>query len=201
MSSTDGMQMGSIVFNMLSSISKHEPRQLSKSTIEEAAERYENFKLLDKEVAVEVLRAGHARPEGLKGSPFPRPEGISHWGIHLEAEPEAPVPVVEASVPLLVRELVESEAVTEAKARAAAFQEFLKTQDFGYMAQEDVMTVKPIVVASGTTVLCFWREKGGSGAGRKIGPKLYLSSKNDTIQSLHMLEMAYKLYRSHGEYA
>jgi hypothetical protein len=191
--------MGSIVFNMLSSVSKHEPKKFSKSTIEEAAEHL----ALNKALLTRAIRSESPSSyvAGISSTGTTVAEGISHWGIHPESEPEAPMSVTEASVPLLVRELVESEAVTEAKARAAAFQEFLKTQDFGYMAQEDVMTVKPIVVASGTTVLCFWREKAGSGVGRKIGPKLYLSLKNGLAQNCDLLRVAYALYRSHGEYA
>jgi hypothetical protein len=222
MSNSDGMRMGSIVFNMLNSLGNQEAReaamnrlsdrvvnqmcpeqvlkevvrQTSPTTVEATEIVYNTFEQ-DMLVASEVLNKPTVESA----------EGISHWGIHLEDKPEAPIVVTEALVPLpevpttaITLTTITTNIDLEAKTRAVAIQDLMRLEDFGYMAQEDVMTVKPIVVASGSTVLCFWRQKAGTGQGRKIGPKLYLSPKNSITENDELIKAAYELYRAYGRY-
>jgi hypothetical protein len=212
MSNSDGMSMGSIVFNMLSNMGQIHTDKDHAKIVEEYTRSNQVYQASHAE---ELSRLSQARlsPEACASwevPPMPTvesSEGISHWGIYLEDKSEAPMVVREAPLPLpevpttaIALTSVATNIDLEAKARAAGIQEHMRSQDFGYMAQEDVMTVKPIVVASGSTVLCFWREKAGSGQGRKIGPKLYLSPKNGLTENVDLLKVAYTLYRAYGKY-
>jgi hypothetical protein len=187
MSNSDGMSMGSIVFNMLNGLGNQEAREAAMNRL---SDRIVN-QMHPEQALKEIVRQTSPTVEVS--------EGISHWGIHLDDKPEAPMVVTEAPVPL-PEVFTGTHIDLEAKTRAAAIQEHIRSQDFGYMAQEDVMTAKPIAVASGSTVLCFWREKAGTGQGRKIGPKLYLSPKNGITENDELIKAAYELYRAYGKY-
>jgi hypothetical protein len=201
MGNSDGMRMGSMVFNMLSNMGAQQTNAEHAKVMSEYTSANQAFQARQAE---ELGRLHQAKPLRSVESP----EGVSHWGIHTEDKLEAPMAEAEASVPIPevtisgnVLDTSVSDLSIEAKARAAEIQGLLKTQDFGYVAQADVMTVKPIVVASGSTVLCFWRQKAGTGQGRKIGPKIYLSPRNSITENDELIKAAYELYMSYGRYA